>query len=321
MGFRLLFDAHCVHCTNVAKQVQSLGIQNLDVASLHDAEVVRTFQQAGQSVPDGPALINADGDRLVVWTGLAMRIRLVRLIGYRRAADILRLLAAEARARAGRRADVDDKSAASGMQRRRLLGGALAGAGAILFGTAQPAAASPAGSAGVPSPASAALRDRLLDLTEVRRAVATFGPVQADAITTVKSDQGRSVAVIPHASGKDITLVEVDSTDPMALSMAVGSNSIRYALTDGRPLVEMTTTASGEVEVRQVAADDKSAYNVTAFANCLYICLGARIVSNCVDRCVSCAQGGFGAIVNCPLCAACAGVNGIDCAVGCRHFL
>ena len=104
MGFKLLFDAHCVHCTNVARKVRELGIQDLEVVSLRDAEVRRVFQQAGQAVPDGPTLIDTDGDRLVAWTGLAMRIRLARLIGYRRAADMLRLLAAEGKARAGRRA-------------------------------------------------------------------------------------------------------------------------------------------------------------------------------------------------------------------------
>jgi predicted DCC family thiol-disulfide oxidoreductase YuxK len=324
MSFKLLFDAQCVHCTNVAKKVRSLGIQNLDVASLHDAEVRRTFQQAGQSVPEVPALIDTDGDRLVVWTGLAMRIRLARLIGYRRAADMLRLLAAEAKARAVRRADA---GAASGVQRRRLLGGALggalAGAGAIVFGTGQPAAAGPAGIAGAVAPVSAAQRDHLLSLTEVRKAVATLGPVEADMITSVTDAEGRSVAILSHSSGQGVTFVEADSADPVALTLVSGStaNSIRYTMTDGRPLVELTRTASGKVDARAVVPGDEGERGVGAFAICLTYCLGAEVSSGCVDRCVGCAGGGVTAIVNCPLCAACAGTTGVKCARQCKPLL
>lgn len=318
MTYLLLFDSHCASCSRVARLVRDLEIAQLDTASLHQPDVQHLFESAGLPVPGKPALINTAGHHLQVWTGLAMRVRLTRVIGVRRASSILRLVAAEAAARSERAGSTRQ------LGRRGVLGAAAAGIGAVVLGPAAAAGAKPDGDVSL-GEMTAAVRQRVLASKPAREAVAAWGPIDTASVNLVTGGDGTKVAALPHTEGSAVTYVEAAATDPVAAVTIVtdsAAGSLRYHTTTGVPVVEQKAGPDGKVQTKQLAQPDGTAQpdSAATFAVCMYVCLDAKIDQNCVNTCASCGQGGWGAIVNCPLCGACAGVNGVKCAYDCRAY-
>lgn len=100
--------------------------------------------RAGLAEHMKPVLLVVDGDRVLAYTGWALRWRLARLVGVRRAADIARLAVAEGGARL---------QAGTGLSRRGAIGAALAGLGAAVAGAALRGSAAHAGPTGGPGEA------------------------------------------------------------------------------------------------------------------------------------------------------------------------
>jgi hypothetical protein len=314
MSYRLLFDVHCIPCSAVADKVRALNVPTLDVASLWDPAVRELFQQAGRPVPTGPALIETSAG-LQVWTGLAMRLRLARILGYRRAADIISLLGAEARARAIRHG--------GGLGRRRFLGGAAAGIGAIVFGAAGAAHADTRRPRQGPVPMSAEQRRQVLASTTVQVAVATWGAVDQDAMTMSATTDGMRVVALPHRGTTATTYVEVSGSDPAAITVTVDpyTRRLRYYTPAGVGVVELSAAASGPLQAALLTVNKDGTVQpagIGQFAQCMADCLLGQVEWDCIEACASCVGG---SIFDCGLCAGCAGLNGISCAKKCKKWL
>ncbi|WP_448595204.1 hypothetical protein [Thermoflexus hugenholtzii] len=137
----LLYDAGCSVCAALAREVETLSGGRLRVRSLRDPAVQALLDRARPGWRWEPMLLEIEGERVRVFTGLSLRARLVQVLGPVRA---LRVAQAVARF-GGPVLGVD-------WGRRRLLRQSLALAGLALLrripgGTHAPRTAGSAGSA------------------------------------------------------------------------------------------------------------------------------------------------------------------------------
>jgi hypothetical protein len=80
----LAFDASCARCQAVSRAVEHASQHRLEVHPLADDDVARWRGQAlgSTTTQGGPTLIRVrGGGRARAWTGPAMGVRLVRLLG------------------------------------------------------------------------------------------------------------------------------------------------------------------------------------------------------------------------------------------------
>jgi predicted DCC family thiol-disulfide oxidoreductase YuxK len=97
MGTRwLLYDAGCSVCAALAREVETLSGGRLRVRSLREPEIQALLDRARPGWRWEPMLVEIEGERVRVFAGLAMRWRLVQVLGPVRA-----LRAAQAVARMG----------------------------------------------------------------------------------------------------------------------------------------------------------------------------------------------------------------------------
>ena len=119
----LLYDSGCAVCAALAQEVETLSGGRLGVRSLRDPGVRALLTRARPGWRWEPMLVEMEGERVRVFAGLAMRWRLVQLLGPVRA-----LRAAQAVARIGGPVLGVDWG------RRRFLGRALGAFGAFAIG-------------------------------------------------------------------------------------------------------------------------------------------------------------------------------------------
>ncbi|MDT7885309.1 MAG: hypothetical protein RQ891_10715 [Thermoflexus sp.] len=81
----LLFDSGCAVCTALAREVEALSGGRLGVRSLREPEVQALLNQAHPNWRWEPMLLEIEGEQIRVFTGLAMRWRLVQVLGPARA--------------------------------------------------------------------------------------------------------------------------------------------------------------------------------------------------------------------------------------------
>jgi predicted DCC family thiol-disulfide oxidoreductase YuxK len=81
----LLFDSGCAVCTALAREVEALSGGRLGVRSLREPEVQALLNQAHPNWRWEPMLLEIEGEQVRVFTGLAMRWRLVQVLGPARA--------------------------------------------------------------------------------------------------------------------------------------------------------------------------------------------------------------------------------------------
>jgi hypothetical protein len=74
---RLLYDAGCSVCAALAREVETLSGGRLQVRNLRDPEVQALLDRARPGWQWEPMLVEIEGKRVRVFTGLAMRARLV----------------------------------------------------------------------------------------------------------------------------------------------------------------------------------------------------------------------------------------------------
>ena len=136
MRYIVLYADRCSACSKAARVVRSAAVAGLEARAFEDPQVSELLGQAGLQIPDRPSLLIIDTEDIQIISGWAMRRRLASVVGWRRSGTIVRLLAAEWRARLA----TSDKWRAP--SRRGVIGGAIAGiAGWAL--TSGPARASP----------------------------------------------------------------------------------------------------------------------------------------------------------------------------------
>ncbi len=92
MKYHLLFDSGCSTCTKLARAIEDESGGRLAIRSLHDPQVQALLKKARPGWQWQPSLLELEGERPRVFTGLAMAARLVRDLGPRRAWRVGRLM-------------------------------------------------------------------------------------------------------------------------------------------------------------------------------------------------------------------------------------
>jgi hypothetical protein len=312
MRYIVLFQHSCRACSNVAKMVRDLEIAGLEARPLDDPEISARLSKARLPIPDRPSLMVVGEDDMRVLSGWGMRRRLAVLVGWRRSRAIVRLLAAEYRARLARAAQPDAPS------RRGVIGSAIAG----LVGWAvlsRSAFDSPRPEDGATTPADASDVRAALAAPSVQQAIRTWGPVEGTAYITRSG--GQSTLALTHPGQGIVTFVDNSPgalrNRPVALSMGLlpdAGGTIRYHTVGGVPLADVT--ASGD-RVRVSAVDggpDGPDRPSTAQMIIFWACIIEHATADCVIACQGCNPAGtLAEKVNCTKCLACAGPYAVKC--------
>jgi predicted DCC family thiol-disulfide oxidoreductase YuxK len=94
MGTRwLLYDAGCSLCAALAREVEALSGGRLRVRSLREPEIQALLDRARPGWQWEPMLVEIEGERVRVFAGLAMRWRLVQVLGPVRALRVAQAVA------------------------------------------------------------------------------------------------------------------------------------------------------------------------------------------------------------------------------------
>jgi predicted DCC family thiol-disulfide oxidoreductase YuxK len=94
MGTRwLLYDAGCSVCAALAREVEALSGGRLRVRSLREPEVQALLDRARPGWRWEPMLVEIDGEQVRVFAGLAMRMRLLQILGPARALRVAQAVA------------------------------------------------------------------------------------------------------------------------------------------------------------------------------------------------------------------------------------
>jgi len=298
--------------------VADASVPDLEARNFQDPEVAESLRNAGLGIPDRPSLVIMSGAGVEVLSGLPMRRRLAGVVGWRRARTIVRLLAAEWRARL-------TKATASRLPTRRgVIGGMLAGiAGwAALPGIAN-ASPAPKGSAPGMRPANQADTASVLRTATAQRAVRAWGPAapQVHEISGVS----QPVLVLMHPDRDIYTFIDnspgaLHGDAPVAVSLGAAPTAepaLRYYTVDGAALADVRL-ANGEVTAT-AAPDAVPDVSKWQFA-CWLGCIGRKSTVGCLAVCEQCfyyAVGSTARLIACSNCVVCAGPNGVACAKEC----
>jgi hypothetical protein len=311
MRYIVLYAESCRACSDVAQMVRDASVPELEARGFADAEVAALVPE----VPERPTLLVVSETGAVrSYHGWAMRRRLAAVVGWRRSGTIVRLLAAEWRARLFK--------ASEAPTRRRMLGGALAGAAALVIsiGAGKVASADSGKQTPVaqPEPAEPHIAAQVLAGTTAARAVRAFGP--ADPQVHVLDSDVRAAYVLYHPSTGVQTYIDrtpSDAAEPVGVSISRPSADVmRFHTVDGQALADMNL-ATGMV-TPALAEPDK--VFTPAQIKCFAGCVGRNVTANCLQNCYTCGSGGGSAPVvaaACAICAVCAGPYAITCYYEC----
>jgi hypothetical protein len=320
MRYIVLYAANCRACSGVARMIGDASIADLEARSFEDPEVAGWLTEAGLSTPDRPALMVLGDEGVHVLTGWAMRRRLAGVVGRRRSGTIVRLLAAEWRARL-------TKPATSGiLSRRGVIGGILGGitGWAVSSGLANASPDTPGMKPAAPADAA-----RVLKTATAQRAMTAFGP--ADQQVHEIRGGSQPVFVLIHPERDVYTFIDNSAAfDSRPTAVTVGAaptaeRALRYYTVDGLPLADLTVSdgqatatpvqpGSGEVVPDAVPA--LSTWQLQCFIGCI----GRKSTPACVAVCVNCfyyAVGTAARLIACSNCVVCAGPNGVACLKEC----
>jgi hypothetical protein len=328
MRYIVLYAADCPACSKVAAMVTDASITGLEARGFEDPEIAESLRNAGLEIPDRPSLVIMSGTDVQVLSGLAMRRRLAGVAGWRRSRTIVRLLAAEWRARL-------TKSAASRLPSRRgVIGGIVAGitGWAVTSGVANAPPAS-AGTAPGMKPADPADAARVLRTATAQRAIRAWGPADAQ-VHEISGGGSHPVFVLMHSDRDIYTFIDnspgaLRGNKPVALSLGAAptaEHALRYYTVDGAALADLQVP-DGKVTARaflphsgQAAPDVVPGIKSWQFA-CWLGCIGRRTASvACAGVCEQCfyyAVGTVARLIACSNCLVCAGPNGVKCLMEC----
>lgn len=310
MRYILLFQGSCAACSKVARKVDNLSVSQLETMSIESAEAIQLLARAGEETLERPCLLIVDDDQVEVKSGWAMRRRLGRLIGTRRATALVQLSIAEWRAKAG------SNLVPSNAGRRGFLGGAAAAiAGLILL--PDKAFASAKGSLAIPSAASV---QRALESEPMKAAVSAWGPIGSEVHEITRGAE--RVLAFRHSRNDVVTFVDssrrASATKPTAISLGRKAHgaSLRFYTVQGTPVADITRSGSNVKVTAPEAAPDAEPDSIFPTV-CFIGCIGANITAQCLQTCFGCDPGSVITAVNCLACIVCAGPNAIKCLKDC----
>jgi hypothetical protein len=312
MHYILLYKGSCAACSKVAEMVNDLTSTKLEARSADSAEVQGLISDGGLEAPKRPAMLMIGDGSVRIVAGWKMRLHLAGLLGWRQARAIVRLSAAEWRARLTRTAG------SAVLSRRGVVGAGLASIAGIAIIPQSASASSRPGTEGpVMGIADRADVERALAVEPVQRAIRTWGPVQTSAHEITSGNE--KVLVLVHGRGDIVTLVDNSAnihSSRTVLSMGEAPTKtpgIRFYTVNGAAIADITQSNQ---QVKVAAAHNNATPDISPIAvNCFIACIGANASAGCVLNCFSCVTGGaVGAIIDCPQCLLCAGPDAVKCA-------
>ncbi len=322
MRYVVLYAASCPACSEVARLVRNASVTDLEARPFEDPQVTESLRKAGLATPDRPSLVVISDTDVQVLSGWAMRSRLAGLVGWRRSRTIVRLLAAEWRARLA-------KPAASYVPSRRgVIGGVLAGlAGWAMSSGVANASATPPESAPAMKPADPAAAARVLETATAQRAVRAWGPAGPEVLEI--SGGSQPVFVLTHP-GRDIyTFIDnspgaLSGNEPVAISMGAtptAEHALRYYTVDGAALADLKVSDGQAIVTPVQPGPGEAVPDIAAWQFACWIgCIGRRSNYTCLNACENClnySSGGIARVANCTYCVLCAGPNGVACLEEC----
>lgn len=319
----LLFDSTCSSCSSVARRVTDLGRGRIAARSLQDPIVRARLAELRPGWTAEPFVLEETSEGARLFSGRAMRRRIVQEVGLRHGLELWRLCRDASAVRQPSR----------GMTRQRFLrrAAALAG-GAALAGPATASAASRHGDgtsrattellgAGAPEMtrlrASGAVAEARRAFGDVDLSAALRVPATADNPETlvVSLNQDAALLLADPASTSETALVLQSAQTAAGLELtwkrpdgsALGTTRIDR---DGR-VTSVAASGATLVEGRRTSSEQAAA----SFVECFVACVGVSGISGCADECLTCALTRN--IIACAKCAVCAGPEAITCARRC----
>lgn len=289
----IIVDGSCGPCSSLGHELAE--IRGIRVISSESQEA-KSFGAASSA----PCLVESDkSGRIVVRRGWAMRLRLARHLGLKRADRWLSLLNAELEARQARSGRLSRRSV--------LLGGALTGLAAAATAIGVPSGTAAASST---KPGIRALNNS--ELTQALKTLPTHSKIAATDVTTGYAMASGEASAIGLADDAGRLALIPDKYPERALLVEPGSKSLTISTIDGSPLVRLTAQAGDKkVSAQQVYRDrEVSPQYTNAWAKCFAECLGVTVSVDCL---ISCSTGAAG-------CALCAGARAAVCLYRCRMY-
>ena len=310
----LVYDSACVQCSRVAEQARLSSRGSLEVRSLYDPEIRAMLDLAQPGWRFGPMLLEADGERIRVYSGIRMVVVLAAILGIRSAVSLVRRLADDT---------VAGQSTPPGVSRRvalrRSAVAVAASSSARIFTRVQAAAAaSITGSATLVT--SQTTLYSLMTNPQVQLAAQTFGAPSWTDVMYIAPAPGGYVLTHPTTDGSVLyTAVGLDGS---------GVISFRVDVSNGQPTIQWMSPA-GDLWATTMISEDGTADTVanpddaSGFARCITTCIGANISTTCAQYCFFCVAPGVGAfarIADCGYCAVCGGARATTCAAACVGY-
>lgn len=323
MRYIVLYAADCPACSKVAAMVTGAAVTGLEARGFEDPEIAESLRTAGLRIPDRPSLVIMSDTDVQLLNGWAMRRRLAGVVGWRRSRTIVRLLAAEWRARL-------TKSAASHVPTRRgVIGGILAGitGWAVTSGVANASPAS-AGSAPAMKPADPADAAMVLRTATAQRATRAWGPADAQ-VHEISGGGSHPVFVLMHPDRDVYTFIDnspgaLRDNKPVAISLGIApttEHALRYYTVDGAALADLRV-ADGATMVKAVETAPEVIPDLSKWQFACWVgCIGRKSTVACLAVCENCfyySVGSIARLIACSNCVVCAGPNGVACAKECN---
>lgn len=270
----LLYHGKCGRCRDLAAKVVAISAGQMEAVGLDDPQAATWARDAGREVPDRPALVVLSGTSTRLHTGVRMVAALVRLLGVRDSAAVLRALGEDGRPASD--------------SRRALFRAGIAGLGVIAGGALLPGTASAAPPDLTPEQrqrllSQAAAYDRL-DVVQARLRDNGFQTVASDEVVLgtvgdaiVLSFYGSADADPARAAGL-ARIVEGGRVTDASLEFA---GTDRRALLGARPFDVSAVRFAG---VSLARAGEMETYGKKEYLACMFTCIGG----NCRDRADNC---------------------------------
>lgn len=241
----LLYDADCVHCTAVAREVTRQSDGKVSVRSLHDPEIRTMLNATKPGWRVRPMLMEARGDRVRVRVGAGLAVALIRVLGFRSALAVAGARERDIRARAERQ---------GGVSRRAMLSRGALTVVAVLFGsrTSLARGASPDCSGAEPGNATivrdSATLNQVSSNPEIGAAAHAFGEPIGDVIHA----QGSLPIYIVSHPGNVYTAVSTDGRNAISFSLSTdaGDPAITWMGTTGSVWAVSALSPDGGVRTR-----------------------------------------------------------------------
>jgi hypothetical protein len=272
----LLFDMGCSICENVAQDIEMAAGGWLLARGLQDAEMSALLKQyrPGLLVEIQPALLEVDGDRVKVRTGVALSWSLLLGLGPQRARRVLSLALGAARL----------KDAQAGVTRRSLL--ASAGAVATVMGLGAFPSAASAAVINAPMTAGATF-NRLVSRASAHPSVRSaqqrlYGEgYSAEHTTAVVVPQGDEVYLVMFFIGHAKKLRNHAGVIAHELGKKNNSTVVEYVVAEPDQLFAAERFNPGALKTSSTASAVEAAQaSPASYISCLAFCVGANCQAN-----------------------------------------